>query len=289
MPDRAALVAEWREALARRPALAAPLQVWTDLIDRWAEWTVLPPSPLTWSADACRERWERGVPLLAEAPLALSPESVEPLLGPVIERMAGASLARHESLRRLAEAWDRGELGPAALLPIDEKQGAAMVAERFGLPAPLVAMLAVAALRPALEVHLAAVRDLPEGVWQPAGCPWCGSPAAWSDLVEDGRRRLACHTCAGAWLGPRLRCPFCEIWQSGALVRLVAAGADEGYFVEGCRTCRGYLKGVDRRQRWNAHSALVEDWSTPHLDLIAERQGFHRPTAAITHLAGSAG
>jgi FdhE protein len=286
MPDRAGLVAEWREALGRRPALATPLQLWTDLISRWADWELPPLAPLAWSAAACRERWERGVPLLAEASLALAPESVEPLLGPVIERIAGASLERHESLRRLAQAWDRGEIGPASLLPIDEKQGASMVAERFGLPGPLVAMLAVAALRPALTVFLASVRELPDGVWRPAGCPWCGSPAAWSDLQEDGRRRLACHTCAGAWSVPGRRCPFCETWQSGALEQLVARGIEEGYVVDGCRTCRGYIKGIDRRQRRRGHSALVEDWSTPHLDLIAERQGFRRPTAAITHLAG---
>jgi FdhE protein len=161
-----------------------------------------------------------------------------------------------------------------------------MIAERFGLPAPLVTMLAVAALRPALEIYLEAVRGVPDGVWRPASCPWCGSPVAWVDLVDDGRR-LACHTCAGAWLGPP-GCPFCETWQSGHLVRLVAQGAGEAYFVEGCRTCRSYLKGVDRRQRRRAHAALVEDWSTPHLDVIAERQGFHRPTAAITHLAATA-
>jgi formate dehydrogenase maturation protein FdhE len=68
------------------------------------------------------------------------------------------------------------------------------------------------------------------------------------------------------------------------MVRLVAEGAEEGYFVEACRSCRGYLKGVDRRQRWNAGAPVVEDWASPHLDVYATRQGFWRATPSLVHL-----
>ena len=59
---------------------------------------------------------------------------------------------------------------------------------------------------------------------------------------------------------------------------------DEGYFIEACRACHGYLKGVDRRQRWNAGSPLVEDWGSPHLDLHAAREGYWRSTPSLAHL-----
>src|SRR2546430_15331209 len=67
------------------------------------------------------------------------------------------------------------------------------------------------------------------------------------------------------------------------MVRLVAEGAEEGYFVEACRSCRGYLKGVDRRQRWNAGAPVVEDWASPHLDVYATRQGYWRAPPSLVH------
>jgi formate dehydrogenase maturation protein FdhE len=68
------------------------------------------------------------------------------------------------------------------------------------------------------------------------------------------------------------------------MVRLVAEDAEEGYFVEACLACRGYLKGVDRRERWNAASPLVEDWASPHLDYYAAREGYWRGTPSLAQL-----
>jgi hypothetical protein len=44
------------------------------------------------------------------------------------------------------------------------------------------------------------------------------------------------------------------------------------------------LKGVDRRQRWNAGPPLVEDWGSPHLDVYAAREGYWRSTPSLAHL-----
>jgi formate dehydrogenase maturation protein FdhE len=128
------------------------------------------------------------------------------------------------------------------------------------------------------------VRALPDGVWTRGSCPWCGGAAGYGDLLEDGRRRLSCHLCGGAWIAARLRCPFCESWNSRDLARLVAEDLEAAYFIEGCRACRGYVKGVDRRQRWNAGPPLVEDWGSPHLDLHASREGYWRATPSLAHL-----
>src|SRR5229473_2994161 len=79
-------------------------------------------------------------------------------------------------------------------------------------------------------------------------------------------------------------CPRCESWNSRDLARLVAEDLEAAYFIEGCRACRGYVKGVDRRQRWNAGPPLVEDWGSPHLDLHAAREGYWRATPSLAHL-----
>lgn len=284
MPDYSGLAAEWEAVRGRRSVFGESLGFWTAILEGWMRWKAGIPEPLDWSEGVCRRCWERGAPLLAEARPVFDREAVEDLLGPVMERLSAAGPEAGEALRRLAVAWDDGEVGPEVLLPPREGDAADVLQERFGLRGRLGAFLAPAALRPALETWFERTREVPDGLWTRGICPWCGAFAFYGDLIEDGRRRLSCQLCGGAWIGPRLRCPFCETWDSKDLVRLVAEDAEEGYFIEACRACRGYLKGVDRRQRWNAGSPLVEDWSSPHLDLYAAREGYRRPTPCLVHL-----
>lgn len=284
MPDYAGLCAEWREMLSRRQSLGTALSFWTPVLESWRDWDHRGVAPLTWTEEECRQRWERGVPLLADAAPAVSPESLEDLLGPMMERLAPGSPAMAESLGRFAAAWDEGTVGPAALFPTTGKGGAVALQEELGMPAHLVGFLAHAGLRPALEVWFSRVRVLPEGGWDGGFCPWCGGMPAYGDLMEDGRRRLSCHLCGGSWPAARLRCPFCQGRQSDDMVRLVAEGAEEGYFIEACLACRGYLKGLDRRDRWNGASPLVEDWASPHLDHYAARAGYLRGTPSLAQL-----
>jgi len=284
MPDYASLAAEWETARERRSTFREALGFWTAILEGWMLWKAGAPEPLAWSEDVCRARWERGVPLLAEATPVLDREAVEELLGPVMERLSADGREASEAFQRIALAWDEGAIGPELLLPGPARDSAAVLAERFGLDRHLSAFLGPAGLRPALETWLERTRVLPDGVWARGVCPWCGAFPFYGDLVEDGRRRLSCQLCGGAWIAPRLRCPFCETWDAKDLVRLVAEDAEEGYFIEACRACRAYLKGVDRRQRWNAASPLVEDWASPHLDLYAAREGYWRPTPCLVHL-----
>jgi len=287
MPDYTALCAEWQEMLARRHAMGESLALWTSVLDGWRDWKDRGVSPLQWSAEECLERWERGTPLLCEAAPTIEPESLEDLLGPLMERLAAVGPDDAESLQRFAAAWDASRIGPASLFPTSSKEGGSVLYDEVGMAAHIAGFLAHGGLRPALETFFSRVRVLPEGTWERGFCPWCGGLPSYGDLLEDGRRRLSCHLCAGWWTGPRLRCPFCQAWQSGEMVRLVAEGAEEGYFVEACLACRGYLKGVDRRQRWNAVSPLVEDWASPHVDYYASREGYWRATPSLAQLLPS--
>lgn len=285
MTDYTLLMADWEALLTRRAALREPLRFWTAILDGWATWK--PPAPLvplTFSAAECRTCWESGEPLMARSAPTIPPDSVEDLLGPVIERLAADGPQAAAALRRLAEEWDSGRVDVTALLPAPDRDPVARLEERFGLSARLGAFLAPAALRPALETYFESVRERPDGVWTRGGCPWCGGAPGYGDVVEDGRRRLSCHLCGGAWLAARPGCPFCESRDSRDLVRLVSEPLEEGFFIEACRACRGYLKGVDRRQRGNAGPPLVEDWGSPHQDLQAAREGYRRSTPSLAHL-----
>lgn len=277
----------WADLLRRRPSLRDSLGIYGEILDGWAGWSpprslALSPQMAAWSAS-----WESGTPLTAEAARALRADDIEDLVGAAMEALARVQPGLAPALQAFAAAWDRGAVGPATLLPTRGRIGTAP-AEAAGLSPDALAFLAAASLRPALEALFGPAREhFTEGVWSLGICPFCGGPPGFIDVIEDGRRRLACHLCAGAWSFAKLRCPFCGVDGAAHFVRLTPEEArEEGYVVSACRECRGYIKEVDRRARWNAGPALVEDWGSPHFDLIAHRQGYWRPIPSVVQLAG---
>lgn len=279
------LLTEWEDLLQRRPTFRETLDPLSRIFGAWAEWTGDQPAPLRWSAEACRARWSNGEPLLAGAPPSISPESLEILLDPALEVLA----VFEEDVGAFAEAWDHGEIGPSALFPERGRIGSIEAQQRSQLSQNALAFLAVVALRPVLAAYFAECREhVADSEWDLGICPCCGAPPGFADLLEDGRRQLACHLCGTSWTFARLMCPFCGTRTAAEFVRLVAEDAEEGYAVGACRSCRGYVKELDRRVRWNAGCGLVEDWGSPHLDLIAHRQEFWRPIPTLIQLASPA-
>lgn len=276
------LLADWADLLQRRSAFRATLEPLGQILTAWAEWTDDPPAPLGWGAEACRVRWSKGEPLIAAVPPAIPRESVEGLFGAALDLLAGIG----EDVREFAEAWDGGEVGPAGLFPQRGRIGSVEVQERSHLSQDALAFLAIAGLRPALAAYFAPCREhVANSAWDLGICPCCGAPPGFADLLEDGRRQLACHLCATSWTFARLMCPLCGNRTASDFVRLLAEDADEGYAIGACRSCRGYVKELDRRLRWNAGPPLIEDWGSPHLDLIAHRQEFWRPIPTLVQLA----
>ena len=275
----------WRELLERRRALAPSLERYGEMLERWSAWTPPRRAP-SWSADRCRDIWARGLPLAAEKPPPLDAGGLEDLLGAAMEDLAAVDSARAATLQRLAGAWDAGAVGPEALLPRRDGIGNGAIEAASGLEPAAVAYLAYATQRPALEAWLAPAREHLSGVdWGRGVCPFCGAPPGFADVIEGGHRRLACHFCGGAWGFAKLRCPLCGVEGTKDLQRLQAEGEDAGYMVSGCRACRAYLKELDRRERWNGGPPLLEDWASPHLDLVARREGLVKPLPALLDLA----
>lgn len=277
------LRAQWAEVLARRRDLAPTLTPYAEILDRWASTPATPAR--TWSPKECRDAWQRGVPLAVTTPPPIAAADMEDLLGGVMEQVAALDPNRAPGLQRLAAAWDAGAVTPASLLPARDGLGDGTAEAASGLDAQSIGVLACAALRPALESWLTGAREHLAGAeWGRGVCPFCGAPPGFIDVVEGGHRRLACHFCGGDWNFAKLRCPLCGVEGTEALYRLRAEGPDEGYVVSGCRSCRGYLKELDRRERWNGGAALLEDWSTPHLDVVARRQGYRKPLPSLLDL-----
>ena len=257
------------------------------MIDAWAAWEPPAETSPRWDRRDCEERWRRGVPILEGSPLHIEAADVEDSLAVAMEAVTAARPAEAPAMRRLADEWDAGRLEIAAFLPTRGAVGEA-AARQLGVSAVTLAFLAYAGLRPALEWSVSGARDfLVDGLWALGVCPFCGAPPGFSDIAEDGRLRLACHVCGGAWVFSRVRCPLCGADEPRDLSRLEPGGADEAYFISGCSRCQGYVKEIDRRQRWNARTALVEDWGSPHLDLVARRAGYWRPLPTLVEVASS--
>src|SRR3990170_4116872 len=118
---------EGADLLSRRPEFAATLAPYGDLVERWARWGAGRARGPRWTAAECRERWARGVPLVAAAPPAIRADQIEDLLAAAMDHLAALGDGVLPGLQRLAQAWDAGRLGPAALLPAPG---------RIGSPAP---------------------------------------------------------------------------------------------------------------------------------------------------------
>lgn len=257
------------------------LAVYGAILAAWHAWSPDGVAALEWTTEACSERWARGVPLLAEHPGPVPPAAVEDLIGSVMEILAAAT-DWGPGLQRFAEAWDRGDVGPSVLLPSRGRLVSAEAERISGLPAEALGVLAIAALRPALQHVLGRCHaHLTPHQWRLGVCPFCGAPPGFVDVVEDGRRRLACHLCGGAWAFAKVQCPFCGAGETRDLSRLEPEGRDQGYVISVCRRCHAYVKELDRRVRWDGGTALVEDWGSPHLDVAAARQGYWRATPSL--------
>jgi Protein involved in formate dehydrogenase formation len=281
-----ALLAEWRALLERRASLREALAPCEPVLEAWAGWSDQSPPPLPWTTEECHLPWGKGEPLLTRAQPELANADLEKVLGPALDALAAAGV-EGEALQSFAVLWDSGAITLRDLLPAPGRLGAGWLPERTHLSLESVGFLAVAALRPVLTRFFAGCRPhLEPGLWGRGACPFCGAPPAFAEIPEDGQRRLACHACGAAWIFSRTRCPLCGTLDISQLIRLVPEGLqEEGYAITACKGCGGYLKELDRRVRWNAGSALVEDWGSPHLDLVARRAGYWRPIPVLVTIA----
>ena len=286
MRETAALIAEWEDLLTRRPAFRESLGLYGTVLEAWSRWSPEGCPVLRWGVEQCRERWERGVALIREAPPAFNRDALEPLFAPLLEELAALGEATAEAVSRFAAAWDEGRVSPSDLFPGLPTEGG----EAFGISPDLLSLVTYLGLRPPLEAYFAEVLPVFSGdFWDAGSCPFCAGAPSFGDFGEDGKRWLSCALCGGRWTIGRLRCPFCDNRDAKTLTRLAAEDKEEGYLIEACDLCRGYLKGVDRRVRWNAASATIEDWGTPHLDLIASRRGYRRATPSLIRLVSPGG
>jgi FdhE protein len=118
-----------------------------------------------------------------------------------------------------------------------------------------------------------------EDRWVRRYCPTCGSLPAMAQLVgaDPGRMRLlACGCCGTRWQFKRTACPFCDT--DSQRLASVTIEEEPGLRIDHCESCRGYLKTYDGQ---GDEALLLSDWSSLHLDLIAQDRGLKRLAGSL--------
>jgi FdhE protein len=123
--------------------------------------------------------------------------------------------------------------------------------------------------------------------WQRSYCPTCGSAPAMAQLigVDPARIRfLRCGYCRTSWQYRRTQCPFCD--DDRQRIGVVAVEGEGGLRIDFCEACQGYLKTYAGQ---GSEDVLLADWTSLHLDLLAQDRGLKRSAASLYDLdVGSA-
>lgn len=273
-------------AVDEKPAYA-DLYPWLEclflILDEVKQGLALDPPPFT--AELVELRWENGFPLLRRSELPLDAGAAEDALRRITtcfpkenKPLSEAGEALTESLTQHAgyesDFWN-------SFLQEDLGAWEEWVAAE-GLDFASVVFLARSCLRPSFEwiaESLAKRFPVPD-TWLKGYCPVCGSLPALLLLQGEGERRGYCSWCGTLWALHRLQCPYCDNRDHETLGYLYIE-AEPHHRVQYCEKCRHYYKQIDLRERLYPAFLPLEEWTTLHLDLLAQRAGWSQsPSAA---------
>jgi FdhE protein len=122
-----------------------------------------------------------------------------------------------------------------------------------------------------------------EECWLRNYCPTCGATPAMAQLAgsDPGRLRLlSCGCCATRWRYRRTGCPFCDADDAQRLDVLAIEG-ETSLRIEYCQACGGYLKTYCGE---GSEEVLLADWTSLHLDFVAQDRGLRRFAGSLYQL-----
>jgi FdhE protein len=138
--------------------------------------------------------------------------------------------------------------------------------------------LARSCIRPSIEWiadDLLRRFPLPQ-TWLRGYCPVCGSLPALLVLEDQGDRRGYCSWCGAKWQLHRLQCPTCDNRHHDSLAYMYSED-EPRYRIQYCRLCKCYFKLIDVRENIEPPYLPLEEWTTLHLDLLAQKSGWKQP------------
>lgn len=270
--------AQIAELKGERPELAPLLDYFRALLEAQEDArAAFKPDLAALDVELCRRRNAEGLPFLKPGDVRVDWE----LLDGLLDRIVRLSAEHREALSfegRLPQAGGSYETWHGGLVEGFLADGALLErgAGRAGVDPGVFTFLAEQALSPFLAAYAEGLRGcLDPASWTAGCCPVCGAEPRMARLEDEtGKRFLQCGLCRTEWPFARIACPFCGT-EDQAELRFFSEEGDEAHRVEVCDSCKRYLKTVDARKAGGEVSLPVEDLVTVHLDLVAQREGFH--------------
>lgn len=238
------------------------------------------PDPADCSTD---EAMFAGSPLIFREYFPFDEEQALRLFTTLLALLAEAGGAAAQAAQTLRAAIASGTLDPAhALRALPAGDDALFEAWRQRLPGSPRALdfLVTSSLWPSLSAAAQALAQrLPENLPHEHGhCPLCGSlPYITFLRQKEGLRFGACTFCGHEYRLRRLACPYCDEADTAKL-KIFRVEEYPGVTVGVCETCSMYVKTLDYRGLDKTVLAALDDMATLALDVLAQGQGYKRPS-----------
>lgn len=228
-----------------------------------------------------RKQREAGFPMIRRWEFPLDLDGAEVILKEVEPYLPGDNVLLREAHGRLSEVAfgsrdQREDLWSSFLHHDGEPWEEWFGAEDVDLASLM--FLARGCLKPSLERTAdELLKKLPvTDDWGRGYCPVCGSLPSLLVMEGEGARRCSCSWCGALWPVPRFLCPECDN-RDHAMLGYLYVEAEPHYHVQYCELCRAYFKQVDARERLYPPFLPLEELTTLHLDLLAQRAGWRQP------------
>ena len=183
----------------------------------------------------------------------------------------------------MRKAISDGDLDPAtALRALPSGDESLFSIWRSKLPSSPRALdfLVTSSLAPSLAVAAEQLAPrLPENLPHEHGhCPICGSLPYISFLRDkEGHRFGVCSFCGFEHRLRRIACAYCDESDQNKL-KMFRVAEYPGVRVDVCDTCKMYIKTLDFRELDRTSLPALDDMASVALDVLAQGQGYKRPT-----------
>jgi len=235
------------------------------------------------AACASEEAMFAGSPLLLRQDFPFDMDQALALIPALLNILAATGDDAAKAAKTLREALATGTLdAKAALIALPKGDDALFAHWRKELADSPRALdfIVTTALAPSLAAAAQGLAAyLPENLPHEHGhCPLCGSLPYVSLLREkEGQRFGVCSFCGFEHRIRRIACAYCDESDQGKL-KLFRVAEYPGVRVDVCETCHMYIKTLDFREQDKRHIPALDDMASVALDILAQQQGYKRPT-----------
>lgn len=154
----------------------------------------------------------------------------------------------------------------------------------FGIERGILTFIAVNTCKPLLFSIRESLKGLVSTHYQEGQCPICGNyPTIGGLLGEEGRLHLLCSLCEHKWYFPRVKCYYRKNDDHEKLSYFSVETDPRALRVHVCEKCKSYIKLFEFRQEGEALFE-IEDVASIHLDILAGKEGYNKPTQGILGL-----